>query len=157
MQQDKEFLGKAPIGKLLFQLALPAIAAQIINLLYNLVDRVYIGHIPGDGAEALTGVGVCMPVIMVVLALPAIAAQIINLLYNLVDRVYIGHIPGDGAEALTGVGVCMPVIMVVSAFAALISMGGAPRASIFMGKKDNETAEKILGNCFMLQISFQLS
>lgn len=105
MQQDKEFLGKAPIGKLLFQLALPAIAAQIINLLYNLVDRVYIGHMPGDGATALTGVGVCMP-----------------------------------------------VIMIVSAFAALVSMGGAPRASIFMGKKDNETAEKILGNSFMLQI-----
>ena len=53
--------------------------------------------------------------------------------------------PGDGATALTGVGVCMPVIMIVSAFAALVSMGGAPRASIFMGKKDNETAEKILG------------
>lgn len=105
MQKDKEFLGKAPIGKLLFQLALPAIAAQIINLLYNLVDRVYIGHIPGNGAEALTGVGVCMP-----------------------------------------------IIMVVSAFAALVSMGGAPRASIFMGKKDNETAEKILGSCFVLQI-----
>lgn len=86
------------------------------------------------------------------LALPAIAAQIINLLYNLVDRVYIGHMPGDGATALTGVGVCMPVIMIVSAFAALVSMGGAPRASIFMGKKDNETAEKILGNSFMLQI-----
>ena len=60
--------------------------------------------------------------------------------------------PGDGATALTGVGVCMPVIMIVSAFAALVSMGGAPRASIFMGKKDNETAEKILGNSFMLQI-----
>ena len=59
---------------------------------------------------------------------------------------------GDGATALTGVGVCMPVIMIVSAFAALVSMGGAPRASIFMGKKDNETAEKILGNSFMLQI-----
>ncbi|MDO4292673.1 MAG: MATE family efflux transporter [Eubacteriales bacterium] len=91
------------------------------------------------------------------LALPAIAAQIINLLYNLVDRVYIGHMPGDGALALTGVGVCLPVIMIVSAFAALVSMGGAPRASIFMGKKDNDTAERILGNCFLLQVLLSLA
>ena len=68
------------------------------------------------------------------LALPTVAAQLINMMYNIVDRMYIGHIPGDGAMALTGVGVCMPLIMVVSAFAALISNGGAPRATIFMGK-----------------------
>lgn len=109
MEKDKNFLGTAPVGKLLFQLAVPAIAAQIINLLYNLVDRIYIGHMPGNGSLALTGVGVCLP-----------------------------------------------VIMVVSAFAALISMGGAPRASIFMGKQDNPTAEKILGNCFVLQIVISL-
>ncbi len=105
MEQDKDFLGTVPVGKLLVKLALPAIVAQIINLLYNLVDRVYIGHMPADGALALTGVGVCMP-----------------------------------------------IIMIVSAFAALISMGGAPRASIFMGKGDKDTAEKILGNCLTLQM-----
>lgn len=81
------------------------------------------------------------------LALPAILAQIINVLYNMVDRMYIGHIPGVGSDALTGVGVTMPVIMTISAFAALVSMGGAPQASISMGKGDNEQAEKILGNC----------
>ena len=71
---------------------------------------------------------------------------------QIVDRIYIGHIPGDGALALTGVGVCMPIIMIVSAFAALVGNGGAPRATIYMGKKDNNTAEKILGNCFFTQI-----
>lgn len=81
------------------------------------------------------------------LALPAILAQLINVLYNMVDRMYIGHIPDIGPNALTGVGVTMPVIMTISAFAALVSMGGAPRASISMGKGDNEQAEKILGNC----------
>lgn len=86
------------------------------------------------------------------LSLPAIVAQIINLLYNMVDRIYIGHMPGDGALALTGVGVCMPVIMVVTAFAALISNGGAPRASMAMGKGDNDAAEKILSNSFFMQI-----
>ena len=86
------------------------------------------------------------------LALPTVAAQLINMLYNIVDRIYIGHIPEIGAAALTGVGVCMPLIMIVSAFAALVGYGGSPRASIYMGKKDKDSAEKILGNCFTLQI-----
>lgn len=81
------------------------------------------------------------------LALPAITAQIINVLYNMVDRMYIGHLPGEGAHALTGVGVTFPVIMAISAFAALVSMGGAPRASIMLGKGRKEEAENILGNC----------
>lgn len=105
MDENSEFLGKDPIGKLLWRLSIPAIAAQLINLLYNLVDRVYIGHIPEKGALALTGVGVCMP-----------------------------------------------VIMIVTAFAALVSNGGAPRASMAMGRGDRKTAEKILGNSFVLQI-----
>lgn len=105
MNQDKDFLGKEPIGKLLLKLALPTVTAQIINMLYNIVDRIYIGHIPKEGAMALTGVGVCMP-----------------------------------------------LIMIVSAFAAFVGFGGAPRASIFMGKKDYESAEKTLGNCFIIQI-----
>lgn len=86
------------------------------------------------------------------LAVPAIASQIINLLYNIVDRMYIGHIEGVGKLALTGVGVCLPLIMIITAFAALVSMGGAPRASIFLGKGDKESAEKTLGNCTSLLI-----
>lgn len=81
------------------------------------------------------------------LALPAILAQVINLLYNMVDRMYIGHIAEVGSVALTGLGVTMPFIMCVSAFAALVSMGGAPRASIMMGRGNKEEAERILGNC----------
>lgn len=105
LSSNSEFLGRDPIGKLLWKLSIPAIAAQLINLLYNLVDRIYIGHIPEEGALALTGVGVCMP-----------------------------------------------IIMIVTAFAALVSNGGAPRASMAMGRGDDETAEKILGNSFVLQI-----
>lgn len=105
MKENKDFLAKEPIGKLLLKLALPTVAAQIINMLYNIVDRIYIGHIEGVGAMALTGVGVCMP-----------------------------------------------IIMIVTAFAALVGNGGAPRASIFMGKGEHDSAEKTLGNCFTLQI-----
>ena len=67
------------------------------------------------------------------LAIPTVVAQLINMLYNIVDRIYIGHIPGECNLALTGVGICMPIILIVSAFAAMVGMGGGPRASIFMG------------------------
>ena len=87
--------------------------------------------------------------LLLILALPAITSQVINALYNMVDRMYIGHIPNIGSDALTGVGVCFPIIMIISATAFLFGMGGAPRAGIFMGKKDNETAERIMGNCFV--------
>ena len=69
---DKEFLRTEPLGKLLLKLALPTVTAQLINMLYNIVDRIYIGHIPGIGATALTGVGVCMPLIMIVSAFAAL-------------------------------------------------------------------------------------
>lgn len=95
--------------------------------------------------------------LLFMLAVPAILSQIVNLLYNIVDRMYIGHIQNVGALALTGVGVCLPLIMIVSAFACLVGMGGAPRASIYMGKQDNATAEKIMGNCFVALIVISLT
>mgnify|MGYP000588649619 CR=1 FL=1 len=91
-----------------------------------------------------------IPRLLAQLAIPAVVAQIINLLYNIVDRIYIGHIPGVGAAALTGVGLFTPILMLINAFAMLAGSGGAPRAAISMGKKDNKTAEKILGNCFAI-------
>lgn len=86
------------------------------------------------------------------LAIPCITAQVVNLLYNIVDRIYIGHIPEIGSTALTGVGVTFPIITIISAFSALVGNGGAPRASIRMGQKDNDGAEQILGNCLALSI-----
>ena len=89
------------------------------------------------------------------LALPTITSQIVNMLYNLVDRVYIGHMqPTDtvGKLALTGVGVCLPVILIISAFAALMAMGGAPRASIQEGRGNSREAERIMGNSFTLLV-----
>lgn len=71
MNDNKEFLAKEPIGRLLLKLAIPTVIAQLVNMLYNIVDRIYIGHIPGDGSLALTGVGVCMPIIMIVSAFAA--------------------------------------------------------------------------------------
>ncbi len=90
------------------------------------------------------------------LSIPTITAQLINMLYNVVDRIFIGHIPEVGDLALTGVGVCMPLIMVVSAFSSLCCSGGAPRASIFMGKGDDTSAENTMGSCFTLQVLMSL-
>ena len=86
--------------------------------------------------------------LIVNLTIPAITAQLINALYNIVDRIYIGRIPEVGGAALTGVGVTFPIVMLISAFGALLGMGGAPKAAIKMGEKDNDSAEEILGNCF---------
>ena len=94
------------------------------------------------------------------LSLPTITSQIVNMLYNLVDRVYIGHMqPVDtvGKLALTGVGVCLPVIMVISAFAALLAMGGAPRASIQEGRGNPQESERIMGNSFTLLLLVSLA
>lgn len=94
--------------------------------------------------------------LIISMALPAVAAQLINVLYNIVDRIYIGHIPGQGDVALTGVGVTFPIIMLISAFSAFAGMGGAPLASIELGKKDYEKAEKILGNSAGLIVMFSI-
>ena len=86
------------------------------------------------------------------LALPTALAQLVNMLYNIVDRIYVGHIPGTGSLALAGLGVTYPIIVLITAFSNLIGMGGAPRASVAMGRGDYKTAEKILGNCITLLI-----
>ena len=92
--------------------------------------------------------------LLISLAVPTITAQIVNMLYNIVDRIYIGQ--GVGKTALTGVGVSFPILILISAFSSLIGMGGAPRASIRMGQKDNDGAERILGNCFVTLLSISL-
>lgn len=90
------------------------------------------------------------------LALPAIMAQVINVLYNIVDRIYIGNIPDIGAVALTGVGICFPILIIISAFSAFVGMGGAPLAAIKLGEKDQEGAEKILGNSVIMLLCISL-
>ena len=95
-----------------------------------------------------------IPRLLAKLAIPAVIAQIVNLLYNIVDRIYIGHIPGVGASALTGVGLFTPILMLINAFAMMAGSGGAPRAAISMGSKDNDTAEKIMGTSFSLLLVF---
>lgn len=109
MEQNNDFLGTEPIGKLLWKLALPAIVAQVINLLYNLVDRIYIGHMPGDGTLALTGVGVCMPVIMIVSAFAALVSN------GSAPRASMAMGKGDNAAAEEILGNSFVVQVIISA------------------------------------------
>lgn len=75
MTDKQNLLGEAPLGKLMAKLALPSIAAQLINILYNIVDRIYIGHIPESGANALTGLGICFPILMIISAFSSFAGS----------------------------------------------------------------------------------
>lgn len=92
--------------------------------------------------------------LMLSMAVPSVIAQVINILYSIVDRIYIGHIEGVGMEALTGVGVTFPIITLISAFSAFVGAGGAPLASIWLGKGDRKRAEKILGNGVTMLLLF---
>ena len=75
MAKRENDLGRDPVGKLLLRLALPSVTAQLVNALYNIVDRMYIGHMEGVGDLALTGLGVCFPVIMFVSAISALVGM----------------------------------------------------------------------------------
>lgn len=81
---------------------------------------------------------------------PLILAQLVQLLYNVVDRVYIGHLPGTDGLALTGVGLAFPLTTLIGAFTNLFGAGGTPLFSIARGAKQDDRAERILGNVFSL-------
>ena len=102
-------------------------------------------------ADQRLGTAPLLPLIFS-LALPTALAQLVNMLYNIVDRIYVGHIPGTGSLALAGLGVTYPIIVLITAFSNLVGMGGAPRASVAMGRGDYKTAEKILGNCITILV-----
>lgn len=85
-------------------------------------------------------------------AIPLTLAQLVQLLYNIVDRIYIGHLGGEHSMALTGIGLTFPIVTLVMAFSALFGMGGTPLFSIARGAKEEEQAEKILGNVFSLLV-----
>lgn len=89
-------------------------------------------------------------------AIPLVLAQLSQLLYNVVDRIYIGHLPGADSLALTGVGLAFPLTTLIAAFTNLFGMGGTPIFAIARGAKEDEKAEKILGNTFSLLLGCSL-
>ncbi|MEI0489075.1 MATE family efflux transporter [Brachyspira pulli] len=119
-------LANKPVGRLLFQLALPAIAAQIINVLYNVVDRMYIGHIQDIGAMALTGVGVTMPVIMAVSAF----AYLISMGGSPRASIMMGKQDYDKAEEILG-NCAMTLIIISITLTIILLLFSRPLLMIF--------------------------
>ena len=131
MADNKTFLGTEPVGSLLARLALPTVAAQIINMLYNIVDRIYIGHIPGEGALALTGVGVCMPLIMIVSAFASLVG------YGGSPRASIFMEKNDFPTAEKILGNCLTLLVILSAgLTALLLIWNRPLLLAF-GASEN--------------------
>lgn len=108
-QKDvSEQLASAPVTPLLLRLAIPTILAQLVNLLYNIVDRIYIGHMPVVGDIALTGVGLCFPVIYLLSAFAALLGQ------GGAPRAAIAMGRGDNDEAERILGTCFTSLIVTA-------------------------------------------
>ena len=124
--KDKTQLGEGSVGKLMLRLAVPTIVAQLVNLLYNTVDRIYIGHIPGNGDLALTGLGLCFPIIMIVTAFA-----------NLIGgggapriAIHMGRGEKEEGEKIIGSGVAALVVIAI-AITVTLEIFGAPVLRLF--------------------------
>ena len=128
---DKVFLATDPLGRLLMRLALPTVTAQLINMLYNIVDRIYIGHIPDHGAMALTGVGVCLPLIMIVSSFAALVGN------GGAPRATIAMGQGNKEKAEVILGNCFALQILVSAVLTVILLLGDRTFLMAFGASDN--------------------
>ena len=129
MQPNNEFLGTEKISKLLLKLSIPALMAQIVNMLYNMVDRIYIGHIDVIGADALTGLGVCNPIIIAVSAFAALvcmgAAPIVSRFMGSGDNQKAEKVIGSSATALIAVALILTAVMEIFRTPLLYAFGAS--------------------------------
>ena len=128
-QNSEAALASAPIGPLMVKLALPAVAAQLINMLYNIVDRIYIGHIPEVGRDALTGLGVTFPILMLISAFAAFAgmggAPLASIRLGAGDREGAEKILGTSAAMLIGTSVVLTTVFMIVKQPALMAFGAS--------------------------------
>ena len=132
--RDQAFLGTEPVGRLLMRLAIPTVIAQLVNMLYNIVDRIYIGHIAGIGSLALTGVGVCMPIIMIVTAFAALVASGVAVVAHLLGYPVFGSV----AATLVGSGLVLLARhrgLVLPAADDALNLGRAVRRAIAKSRR----------------------
>lgn len=126
MEQKNSQLGEGSVGKLMMKLAIPAIVAQLVNLLYNMVDRIYIGHIPETGDLALTGLGLCFPVIMIVTAF----ANLIGAGGAPRIAIHMGRGEQEEAEKIVGSGVAA-LIFIAAVITVSLEIAGVPILRLF--------------------------
>lgn len=129
-EQKKQDMGSGSIPKLMLSLAVPAVVAQLINMLYNIVDRIYIGHIPDAGASALTGVGLFLPILMMINAFAMLAGS------GGAPRAAIAMGKQDREEAQKILGNCFSVLMFLSILLTLLFYLFAPQLLRLFGASD---------------------
>ena len=129
-EQKKQDMGSGSIPKLMLSLAVPAVVAQLINMLYNIVDRIYIGHIPDAGASALTGVGLFLPILMMINAFAMLAGS------GGAPRAAIAMGKQDREEAQKILGNCFSVLMFLSVLLTLLFYLFAPQLLRLFGASD---------------------
>ncbi len=129
-QRKKQDMGNDSIPRLMVSLAIPAVVAQLINMLYNIVDRIYIGHIPDAGASALTGVGLFLPILMMINAFAMLAGS------GGAPRAAIAMGQGDQASAQKILGNCFSVLMLFAAALTLVFYASAPWLLRLFGASD---------------------
>ena len=154
---NQKHLGEAPIGKLLLQYSVPAIIGMIVNALYNIVDRMFIGRIPEVGSLALTGVGITMPIISILLAFGMLIGigSTANISLNL------GRGKRDDAERLIGSALTLSLIIgIIITIVGLVFLNqilnifGASSTTLIYAK---QYITVILGGCTFNIISFALN
>ena len=129
--QNATFLGTDPIGKLLRRLAIPTITAQVINMLYNVVDRIYIGNMPDIGALALTGIGLCTPILMIVSAFAALVGS------GGAPRASIAMGTGDEKQAGKILGNCFTLQIVIALVLSVILLCSHRTLLMLFGASEN--------------------
>ncbi len=152
MSNSQQILGTEPIGKLLLRYSLPAIIGMMVNGLYNVVDRVFIGNMPGVGPLAITGLGVTMPVMTIILAFGMLIG--IGAATNI--SIKLGQGKKDEAEKLIGNSITLSVIvgLIIMAIGLLfgdqiLKVFGASEDSLQYAKAE---AEKLIGNSITLSV-----
>lgn len=151
MSSSKTDLGSGNVRSLLLKLAIPAVVAQVINLLYNIVDRIYIGHIPVVGTSALTGVGLCLPLLMLINAFASMAGA------GGAPRAAISMGQGKKDEAEKILGNCFSALLIFAVILTIIFGIFAKSLLILFGASENTLPYALdyfliynVGNIFVL-------
>ena len=130
MAQAKQDMGSGSVKKLMLQLMIPAVVAQVVNLLYNIVDRIYIGHIPGIGAAALTGVGLFTPILMLLNAFAMLIGA------GGAPRTAIAMGQGDKKQAEKIVSNSFTMLLIFSVLLTVVFYAAAPALLRMFGASD---------------------
>lgn len=129
MAEDKNVeLGTEKTGRLLLRMSIPAIMAQIVNLLYNMVDRIYVGHIPEIGSQALTGLGVCMPLILIISSFASLVgggSPRASILLGKGKREEAERVLGNCTTMLITISVILTILLLLFSDTMLMMFGGS--------------------------------